>query len=93
MTYNQLKEGSVKLNIIYMLPGVETEYLSTYYIHGNGVIEIENVLKETNYKGDIPRIGMRMQMPKQYSNITYFGRGPCYKLNHVKHCFYQLRCN
>ena len=76
MTYSQLKEGSVKLNIIYMLPGVETEYLSTYSIQGNGVIEIENILKETNYKGDIPRIGMRMQLPKQYSNITYFGRGP-----------------
>ena len=76
MAYTQLKEGSVKLSIIYMLPGVETEYLSTYYIQGNGVIEIENILKETNYKGDIPRIGMRMQLPKQYSNITYFGRGP-----------------
>jgi beta-galactosidase len=76
MTYTQLKEGSIKLNITYMLPGVETEYLSTYSIQGNGVIEIENILKETNYKGDIPRIGMRMQLPKQYSNITYFGRGP-----------------
>jgi len=76
MTYTQLKEGSVKLTIIYMLPGVETEYISTYYIQGDGVIEIENILKETNYKGDIPRIGMRMQLPKQYSNITYFGRGP-----------------
>ena len=76
ITSAQLKDGSVKLNIIYMLPGVETAYHSTYTIHGNGVIEIENILNETNYKGDIPRIGMRMQLPKQYSNITYFGRGP-----------------
>ena len=45
MTYTQLKEGSVKLTIIYMLPGVETEYISTYYIQGDGVIEIENIYK------------------------------------------------
>jgi len=76
ITHTQLKDGRVKLTVIYGLPGVETEYFSTYTIQGNGVIEIENILNETNYKGDIPRIGMRMQLPKQYSNLTYFGRGP-----------------
>ncbi len=71
-----LKNGDVTLNITYKLPVVETTFVSIYTIKGNGVIKIENTLNTTTYKGDIPRIGMRMQIPKAYYNLTYFGRGP-----------------
>ncbi|WP_291868925.1 glycoside hydrolase family 2 TIM barrel-domain containing protein [Maribacter sp.] len=74
--YNKIDKGQIKLQITYELPGVETTFSSIYNIYGNGVIGISNVLNETTYKADIPRIGMRMQMPKQYDNLTYFGRGP-----------------
>ncbi len=76
VSHTVLKNGAIKLDITYSLPGVETEFYSTYTIQGNGVIEIKNTLNETAYQGDIPRIGMRMQLPKQYDNLTYFGRGP-----------------
>ena len=62
--------------INYHLPGVETTFVSNYTIHGNGVIQIESTLNETAYEGDIPRIGMRLQLPKTYNNLSYFGRGP-----------------
>ncbi|QNM86772.1 DUF4981 domain-containing protein [Polaribacter pectinis] len=71
-----LENGTVKLEIVYQLPGIETTFLSVYTINGNGVVEIENTLNETANTSDIPRIGMRMQMPKEYDNMTYFGRGP-----------------
>ncbi len=72
---NDVNENVI-LNVTYNLPGVKTTFISNYLIQGDGVIKIENTLNETNYSGDIPRVGMRMQLPKQYDNMTYFGRGP-----------------
>ena len=72
----KLKDGNVELKVIYDLPGVNTTFETTYTIYGNGVVQVDNVLNKSQYKGDIPRVGMRLQIPKQYSNMTYFGRGP-----------------
>ncbi|QTE22056.1 glycoside hydrolase family 2 TIM barrel-domain containing protein [Polaribacter cellanae] len=71
-----LENNTVLVNITYNLPGVNTTSLSSYSILDNGVIKIENTLNSSNYKGDIPRIGMRMQVQKEFNNLTYFGRGP-----------------
>ncbi|MFC2128049.1 glycoside hydrolase family 2 TIM barrel-domain containing protein [Bacteroidota bacterium] len=73
---NQTESNLVTLDVTYQLPGVETTYLSNYSVNGNGIVKIENMLNETSYKADIPRIGMRMQIQKEYKNMTYFGRGP-----------------
>ena len=72
----KLKNGSIEIQVSYLLPGVDTNYQSTFTVQGNGIIKVENTLETTNYKADIPRIGMRMQLPKQFNNMTYFGRGP-----------------
>ena len=68
--------NSVQMTVTYALPAVETSFISVYTIYGNGVVQIKNTLNATEYKGDIPRIGMRLQMPKSYDNLSYFGRGP-----------------
>jgi beta-galactosidase len=82
---NQVSGNKVELKVTYTLPGVETKFTSVYTINGNGVVRIENTLGITDYKGDIPRIGMRMQLPKQYSELTYFGRGPWENYQDRKH--------
>ena len=74
--HKALENGSVSITIIYNLPGVETTFVSNYTMYGNGIIHIENTLNETSYEGDIPRIGMRLQLPKSYENLSYLGRGP-----------------
>ena len=74
--YKLLESGTVSMTINYHLPGVETTFISNYTLYGNGIIHIENTLNETSYEGDIPRIGMRLQLPKSYDNLSYFGRGP-----------------
>jgi len=66
----------IQVKITYCLPGVDTNFISVYSINGDGVIKVSNTLESTNYKADIPRIGMKMQIPKEYDNFTYFGRGP-----------------
>jgi beta-galactosidase len=76
LSANIIEKNLVELKVIYDLPGVETQFYSDYKINGNGIVHIENLLEKTNYKADIPRIGMRMQLPKKYNNMTYFGRGP-----------------
>lgn len=74
--YKTLENGAISIKVTYDLSGVETTFNSNYTIQGNGVIHIENKLNETSYEGDIPRIGMRLQLPKSYENLSYFGRGP-----------------
>lgn len=68
--------GSILMTVIYTLPAVETTFVSVYTIYSNGVVQIDNTLNTTTYKGDIPRIGMRLQLPKTYNNLSFFGRGP-----------------
>ena len=74
--YKELDNGAINFEVTYNLPGVQTTFISNYTIFGDAVLKIENTLNESNYKGDIPRIGMRMQLPKEYENLSYFGRGP-----------------
>lgn len=71
-----LDNNLIQVAIDFQLPGVNTTLQTQYIVNGNGVIKIENVLEESAYKGDIPRVGMRMQMPKKYNEVTYYGRGP-----------------
>ncbi len=73
---SQKADNLVEVFIKYFLPGVNTHFISTYAISGNGEITINNQLEATDYPGDIPRIGMRMQVPEKYNIINYFGRGP-----------------
>ncbi|MDG3581213.1 glycoside hydrolase family 2 TIM barrel-domain containing protein [Galbibacter pacificus] len=70
------KDGSYKVTVVYDLPGVNTTFESRYTIYGDGIVKIDNTLNRTTYKADIPRVGMRMQLPREYSEITYYGRGP-----------------
>ncbi len=76
LSTEKVAENQVKLNVEYSLPGVNTTFHSTYEISGTGVVKISNALGTSEYQADIPRVGMRMQMPKAYGNMNYYGRGP-----------------
>ena len=76
METETLAENLVSLEVTYQLPGVNTTFVCTYEIAGTGVVKVSNRLNETDYRADIPRVGMRMQLPKAYDQLTYFGRGP-----------------
>ena len=76
LTHKKLDNGNIVLDITYTLPGVNTTFDSRYEIMGDGVIKISNTLHETDYKGDIPRIGMRMQLQGEFNQLDYYGRGP-----------------
>jgi beta-galactosidase len=70
---SQQIEVLVKLD----LPTVSSKYESKYIISGNGDVEIQNTY--TPMSNDIPmmpRLGMQMQLPKEFSQLEWFGRGP-----------------
>ncbi len=47
-----------------------------YTIRGDGSVSIENNLDVTGALFDMPRIGMQAEIPGEFRNIKWYGRGP-----------------
>ena len=74
--FKKLDNNLMQVIVEYQLPTVKTTHTTIYTVNGNGVVKIENTLNASTYKGDIPRVGMRMQIPNKFKDVTYYGRGP-----------------
>ena len=48
----------------------------SYLVHGSGDIIIEHEIQPSGFLPNLPRLGLRMVMPAQYDNVTWYGRGP-----------------
>ena len=73
--------GMVNVAFRYDISGPDSskiaDYSSTYAIYGTGDIIISNSFNKVSEKlPEIPRMGMQMQLPGEYSNLKWFGRGP-----------------
>ena len=52
---------------------IETEYT----VLGNGEIKIQHTIKQTNSDNpEIPRFGLKISLPGEFSTVDWFGRGP-----------------
>jgi len=52
-------------------------YASSFTIYGSGDIVVKNQFsKVSDNIPEIPRMGMQMQLPEEFSNLTWLGRGP-----------------
>lgn len=61
----------------FSLPTVACHYLLKYTIYANGDVLVESdFIPEQPSRGIIPRMGMRLTMPAEFSYIQWFGRGP-----------------
>ena len=71
------KGDAVQVEVIYKIDSVNSTWSTLYTIRGDGSIKVENeLLHQGNVTSVIPRIGMKMQMPFQFTNLEYFGCGP-----------------
>jgi beta-galactosidase len=53
------------------------DYSTTYTVSGSGDIIISNSFsKLSDIIPEIPRMGMQMQLPEEFSNLKWLGRGP-----------------
>lgn len=76
VTAVQVNPQVVKINVAATLPAEQSQYTATYTIHGSGDIVIESTINPKGKLPDLPRFGMQMEIPKQFDNVRWFGRGP-----------------
>lgn len=75
-THKKLKDGSVEINTVFQLDSVNTTFEITFTAFGDGRLKVANTLKGKEGLPNPPRVGMNMNLPKQFSAIRYLGRGP-----------------
>jgi beta-galactosidase len=52
-------------------------YATTFTVYGSADIIVKNQFSKVSEKiPEIPRMGMQMQLPVEYTNLKWFGRGP-----------------
>ena len=73
----QNKLGQVVVKSTYHLPKVNSNQTVEYTITGDGKVSITTAIEIGNEKlPDMPRFGMRFELPVNFDNLEYFGRGP-----------------
>ncbi len=81
-------EGN-QVTVAYKYPSVGATWKAVYTIADNGAIKVENTFNSEKVEDRdkikwIPRIGMHMQLPVGYNNLTYYGNGP--HENYIDRC-------
>ncbi len=69
-------EGQTSIKVTYRYPQTGARWSVTYKVYSNGVIKVDNrFVAEDTQTPMIPRVGLRMQLPASFTNLTYYGRG------------------
>jgi len=72
----QTNEG-LPITVEYMLDDIAVPYTIVYTILDNGSIKVTASMDMTGRKlPELPRFGMRMQLPQEFESLSYYGRGP-----------------
>lgn len=73
----QQNNGQLIFDCNYTLLGVGATYTTRYEILSNAAIKVTSSIDLKNKPlPEMPRFGMRMNVPKTYQNIDFYGRGP-----------------
>ncbi|MEN2399023.1 glycoside hydrolase family 2 TIM barrel-domain containing protein [Flavobacterium sp. MC2016-06] len=77
-TYVITKDNKVQVKATYSLPQVFAELVLNYEINSNGELSVKEQLNidKTKETPILPRFGMEIIVPKDFSTINYYGRGP-----------------
>jgi beta-galactosidase len=78
---SQPEMGKAVITFEYEIPGDIGEkiagYVTTYTVFSSADVIIKNQFSKVSDKvPEIPRMGMQMQLPEDYMNLKWFGRGP-----------------
>ncbi|MEN8157336.1 MAG: glycoside hydrolase family 2 TIM barrel-domain containing protein [Bacteroidota bacterium] len=69
--------SSVEVVLNYRIPAVRSEYTLSYLISGGGKIRVSSNLRTgTEALPDLPRFGIRMELPVEMNHLAWFGKGP-----------------
>ena len=70
--------GHTSVVSVFDMPGVKSTLTLTYTLNGKGELVVNQKLTTTKDAkvSDMFRYGMQLQMPQEYSQVNYYGRGP-----------------
>lgn len=74
----RLFSGVVSVKIEHLLTKIDCRYFTTYTIRGNGEIHVHNWFYAAPHKRhpEMPRFGTQLELPTEFSQVEWFGRGP-----------------
>lgn len=68
---------SLVLEVNYLLTDIAAKYQLRYTVHGNAAVTLKASIDISQSSlPELPRFGMRMELPKDFSTVSYYGRGP-----------------
>ena len=77
VTVGEQGESGLPIQVTYLLTDIDVPYVVDYLIQPDGAIKVTATMDMTGRDlPELPRYGMRLQLPAQYSNLSYYGRGP-----------------
>ena len=77
-TYSVTKDNKILVTATYNLPSVFSKIILNYEFNSNGELNVKEQLNIDKNKETpiLPRFGMEMILPKDFSSISYYGKGP-----------------
>ncbi len=77
VTAGDKTDSGVTVTVQYELAGIHVPYTVQYLVQNDGAVKVTASIDITGRDlPEIPRFGMRMQLPAWCSNLQYYGRGP-----------------
>ncbi|MCK7558074.1 beta-galactosidase small subunit [Chitinophaga sedimenti] len=69
--------GGINIKVDYELTGIGVTYTVSYQVQNDGAVKITAAIDMAGRElPELPRFGMRLQLPPAYKNLAYYGRGP-----------------
>lgn len=73
---SKIENGVAEIRIKCSLPSV-ADYCLTYRFNGNGDIQVDaDYNPVSSYIPQMPKFGFQMQVPVEFNNVEWYGRGP-----------------
>ena len=77
VTVGKQTDLGLPIAVEYALAEAKIPYVVNYLIQSNGEIKVTASINTTDKNlPELPRFGMRLQLPGSYENLSYYGRGP-----------------
>ncbi|WP_340110972.1 glycoside hydrolase family 2 TIM barrel-domain containing protein [Maribellus mangrovi] len=67
---------SVQINVSAKLPVFAIPYYTTYTVYNSGAIKVESRMNIGMKVPELPRFGMQFQIPNEFRQMEWYGRGP-----------------
>lgn len=67
----------VAITATYKLMYLDIDYTMSYFIYNDGSVKVSGAIDMGNKEmPELPRFGMKMQLPVSFDHVSYYGRGP-----------------